>query len=155
MEKFFELMDLAEKKLSIADHILTISYPSIKHPKLLLASAENLFLALSYSITSLLHYERRFKRIPPFSEDFRNRFEVFKDECAPRYSIQNEHIRIIQDLKEILMAHKQSPMEFSRKESFVICDEAFESKVITPDKMKSYLKKAKLFIKNLSTIVIS
>jgi len=153
MEKFQELRDVASKKLHLADHILTMTYPMIKDSKLLLSAIENLFLALTYGMSSLLHYERLFKRIPPFADNFASKFELFKDKCVHRYNIDEEIIKIIQDIKEIIIAHKKSPMEFTRKETLVICDRDYRTRIISENMIKSYVEKAKLFIKNISTIV--
>ncbi|MEK6948822.1 MAG: hypothetical protein AABX34_01280 [Nanoarchaeota archaeon] len=153
MEKFNELMESAEKKLNFADYILSMTYPLVKDPKLLLSVAENMFLAFNYSLTSLLYYERHFKRIPPFQDNFSLKLQLFKDECAERYGIGNEQLKAMQELKEILIAHKKSPIEFPRKESFMIFNESYEAKTLTQDLLKDYIKKAKLFIKKLSTII--
>jgi hypothetical protein len=153
MEKFQELRDAANKKLQLADHILTMTYPTVKDPRLLLSSIENLFLAFSYSMSSLLHYERLFKRIPPFSDNFTSKFEMFKTQCSYRYKIDPEYSKIIQDIKEIIIAHKESPMEFSRDSNLIICSQDYRTKIISPDIIDNYVQKAKLFIKNVSTIV--
>src|SRR3990167_5717520 len=153
MEKFQELRDSAGKKLKIADYILTMTYPLVKDPKLLLSVAENLFLAYSYSISSLLHYERLFKRIPPFPEDFSSKLGMFADRCVGKYGIDSENIKVIRDLKEIIIAHKKSPVEFSRKDSFVICDGNYTFTTISSSTVKGYVEKAKLFIRKMSSIV--
>ena len=153
MEKFQELRDAASKKLQLADHILSMTYPIVKDPKLLLSVIENLFLAFTYGMGSVLHYERVFKRIPPFPDNFTSKFELFKDKCSRRYNIDSEHLKIIQDIKEIIVAHRKSPMEFSRNESLVICNGNYRMKTISSNMMKTYVEKAKLFIKNVSTIV--
>ena len=44
MEKFQELREISKKKIFLADHILTQTYPLLKDPKLLLATTENIFL---------------------------------------------------------------------------------------------------------------
>jgi|SRR3989338_579800 len=153
MEKFNELMESAKKKLNFADHLLSMAYPLVKDPKLLLSVAENLFMAFSYSMASLLYYERHFKRIPPFQDNFEIKLNLFKSECAARYGIEDEQIKAMQELKEILVAHKKSPIEFPRKESFMIFNESYEAKTLTQDLLKGHIKKAKLFIKRLSTII--
>jgi len=153
MEKFQELRDSAGKKLQVADYMLTMTYPLVKDPKLLLSVVENLFLAYSHSISSLLHYERLFKRIPPFQEDFSSKLDMFADRCLKKYSIDSENISIIRDLKEIIVAHRKSPVEFSRKDSFVICDGDYRLRTISPGIIKGYVEKAKLFIKKASSIV--
>lgn len=153
MEKFQELRDAANKKLQLADHMLTMTYPMVKDPKLLLSVIENLFLAFSYGMSSVLYYERLFKRIPPFPDDFRSKFEVFKDKCSDRYNLDREYLKIMQEIKEIIIAHKKSPMEFQRNDNFVICNGDYRMRSISPNMIKAYVEKAKLFIKSVSTIV--
>jgi hypothetical protein len=153
MEKFQELRSAANKKLQLADHILTMTYPMVKDPHLLLSSIENLFLAFSYGMGSVLHYERLFKRIPPFPDNFTSKFELFSDKCAKKYDIDPEYLKIIKDLRSIIIAHRKSPMEFSRNERFVICNGNYRTRTISLDEVKSYVQKAKLFIKNVSTVV--
>ncbi len=153
MEQFNELMESAEKKLNFADHILSTTYPLVKDPKLLLSVAENLFLAFSYSMASLLYYEKCYKRISHFPDNFGIKLQIFKDKCAGRYGIEDEQLKAMQELKEILIAHKKSPVEFPRKESFMIFNESYEAKALTQDLLKDCLQKAKLFIKKLSTII--
>ena len=153
MEKFQELRDAANKKLKLADHILTMTYPMVKDPRLLLSSIENLFLAFTYGMSSLLYYERLFKRVPPFPDNFASKFEMFRDECSKRYNIDSEHLKIIQDIKEIIVSHKKSPMEFSRNDSLIICNGNYRMKTISANMIHNYVQKAKLFIKNISTIV--
>jgi hypothetical protein len=57
MEKFQELREVAKKKLQLADHILTMTYPIVNDSKLLLAVVENMFLALTNAMGSVLYYE--------------------------------------------------------------------------------------------------
>ena len=153
MEKFQELRDTANKKLKLADHILTMTYPMVNDPKLLLSAIENLFLAFTYAMSSLLYYERLFKRVPPFSDNFKNKFELFKDKCSKKYNIDDEMIKTMQDIREIIVAHKKSPIEFQRKESLIICDGDYRTRTISAGMIKVYVEKAKLFIKNISAIV--
>ena len=153
MEKFQELRDAARKKLQLADHILNMTYPVVKDSRLLLSSVENLFLAFSYGMGSILYYDRTFKRIQPFPDNFASKFEIFREKCAKRYNIPDEHLKIIKDLGEIIVAHKKSPVEFSRKENFVICGDDYRIRSISSNEVKNYIEKAKLFIKDVTTIV--
>ncbi|MFH0867774.1 MAG: hypothetical protein V1831_00515 [Candidatus Woesearchaeota archaeon] len=153
MEKFQELRDAASKKLHLADHILTMTYPMVNDPKLLLSAIENLFLAFTYGMSSVLYYERTFKRIPPFPDNFTAKFELFREKCSRRYNIDQEYLKIMREIKEIIVAHKKSPMEFPRNQSLVICNGDYRMKTISANMIKIYVEKAKLFIKNMSTIV--
>jgi hypothetical protein len=153
MEKFQELRDQAKKKLQLADHILTMTYPLVKDPRLLVSATENLFLAYTYGMSSVLHYDRLFKRIPAFPDNFQSKFDLFEDKCAKRYRIDSEYLKIMRDIKDIILAHKTSPIEFSRKDNFVICSGDYRMRSVSPVEIKKYVEKAKLFIKNVSSIV--
>jgi len=153
MEKFQELRDVSRKKIGLADHMLTQTYPLLKDPKLLLASVENLFLAYTNAIGSLLHYERLFKRIPPFQDTFESKFEVFQTECIPRYVIKQEYINTIKEIKEIVVQHRKSPMEFSRNDRFVICGADYQMKTIDYLQLKIMLSQAKEFVDLVNEIV--
>jgi phage regulator Rha-like protein len=153
MEKYEELRDIAGKKIQIADHMLTMTYPMVKDPKLLLAVMENIFLALTNSVGSLLHYERIYKRVPPFQDTFVSKFNVFKQKCAKRLNIDNETILMIHEIKEIILQHKKSPVEFTRNNSFIICSEDYRMKTITLEKMKNYILKSRLFVQNINNII--
>ncbi len=153
MERYDELRDIASKKIKIADHMLTMTYPMVKDPKLLLAVMENVFLALTNSVGALLHYERTFKRVPPFQETFVSKFNVFREKCAIRYNIDKEQVLMLEEIKDIILQHKKSPVEFTRSDSFIICSDDYKMKTITLDKMKNYILKSKLFIQNISNII--
>lgn len=153
MEKYEELREIARKKLQIADHMLTMTYPMVKDPKLLLAVMENIFLALTNSVGSLLHYERTYKRVPPFQDTFVSKFNVFKQKCIQRYNIDPELVLMVQEIKEIIMQHKKSPVEFTRNDSFVICSEDYRMKTISLEKMRNYISKSKSFIQHINNIL--
>ncbi|MBU0615001.1 MAG: hypothetical protein KJ601_02820 [Nanoarchaeota archaeon] len=153
MEHYDGLRDVAKKKLQIADHMLTMTYPFVKDPKILLAVMDNVFLAMVNGVASILSYERTYKRIPPFQDTFVSKFNMFKQKCAPKYNIDRSYLDTIQEIKELIHEHKKSPMEFSRKDSFVICTNDYDLKTITLDTLKEYISKAKSFIDITSRIV--
>ncbi len=146
MERFQELREQAKKKLHVADHMLTMTYPLVQDSKLLLAVMQNIFLALTYSIGSILYYERAFKTIPPFQDNFSSKFNMFKAKIVNKYKIDNEYVKFILDVKDVILQHKQSPVEFVRKDRFVICSEEYKIKTISLDNMREYLNKAKSFL---------
>ena len=153
MEKFQELRDLAKKKIQVADHILTMTYPIVKDARLLLAVVENIFLSLNYAMSSVLYHEMLFKRISPFPDNFTSKFDLFKDKCVDKYKIDKDHVKLMQDLKEIVISHKKSPVEFQRKDNFVICDGSYRIKSISASELKDSIAKAKSFILSTTTII--
>ena len=152
MEKFQELREISQKKIMLADHILTQTFPLLKDPKLLISALENIFLAYTNSISSLLYYERLFKRIPNFQDNFESKFRIFRNACAEKYNIKQEDINIIKEIKEIIVQHRKSPIEFSRHDQFVICSDDYNMKTMSFNKLKKILTDANLFVKRMNRI---
>ncbi|MBL7055872.1 hypothetical protein ISS07_03095 [Candidatus Woesearchaeota archaeon] len=155
MEKFQELEMQAKKKLQLADHIATMTYPLVQDSKLLMSSIENIFLAYSYGMGSVLHYDLLFKHIPQFPENFNSKFDLFKEKCMRKHDLDPDHLSVMKDLRDIVLAHKKSPVEFTRKENFVMCNDDYRLRTISMKEVKNYLEKAKLFIKSVNSIVNS
>jgi hypothetical protein len=153
MEKFQELREAARKKLVVADHMLYMTYPLVNDTKLLLSIMENVFLAMSYAMSSVLYYEQLFKRIPSFHESFESKFSIFKDECVKKYCFDKEHINIIREIKDIIVEHKKSPVEFVRKDRFVICSSNYRVKTIDLNQIKRYVTEAKSFINETGNVI--
>lgn len=146
MESFFVERERAWKKLVAADHILTQSYPLIKDPKLLLASLKNLFEAVDAGLTAILRIEYARKRIPTVGSDFNARVVTFTHYLAPRYKIPKEFLRFVGEVRETVKEHEQSPIEFVRKEQYVICDESYRIRTLNESQLKKYIERGKGFL---------
>ncbi len=153
MEKYELSLQNAKKTLQVADHMMNVTYKVVSDPKLLLAIIERINMSLQYALGSVLHYERLYKRIPPFQEDFDSMFNAFKARITRRYNINIEYITLIQDIRNILAEHKKSPVEFRRNDKFVICSDTYRLKVISIDNIKGYIEKAKGFIRETENMV--
>lgn len=153
MERFQELREISKSKIQLADHMLTTTYPLVKDARLLLVVLENIFLGMSSAMSSVLYYERVFKRIPPFPENFAAKLDMFRDKVQGRYNVDESYLSLIQTIKELILLHKQSPVEFVKQDRLVICSENYSIKTVTPEQIKNYLSKAKLFIQEASSIV--
>lgn len=152
MEKFQEARDKAKRNLQIADHMAYMTYNLVKDPKLLVVVMENLFLSLTNAISSVLHYERFFKRLEPFPENFEAKFAIFQD-CAVKYSIDKSYLSMIRDIKEFIYEHKRSPVEFTRKDRYVICTDNYKMKAISLDQIKKYILLTRSFLQLTGSIV--
>ncbi|MCF7865849.1 hypothetical protein K9M18_00235 [Candidatus Woesearchaeota archaeon] len=152
MERFQELREKAKQDIRKADHLLTTTYSLIQEPKILLSVANNLFIALENTMTALLEYERTFKRIPAFSESFDLKFTLYKNKLEPKYNLNKDFSRMLQDLNEIVKAHGKSPIEFSRKDKYVICSDSYEVRTLSQQDLKRMLSKAKVFIELINNI---
>ncbi len=152
MDKIVEYQDKAVKNLKIADHILTQTYPSLKDPKLLLAVVENLFLAINNALTALLHHEEYHGRVPHFRDEFDSKLNLFKLKVATQHHITSDVVSFIHDLKAKVSAHKKSPVEFARKNQFVICSDTYQTHIISPGQLKKDIEKTKLFVHQVQAI---
>jgi hypothetical protein len=153
MEDFQNLIFQAKKTISAADHMLIMTFPLVKDPKILLAVLSSTFSALTNATDSLVTYERVFKRIPPPQDTFESKFNVFKDQISKRYNINSEYIKLILEIKEILNTHKKSPIEFSRNDRFIICTENYRMKTISVEELKKYIAKTKMYITEIERLV--
>jgi len=153
MEQFQAAREKSREKIKIADHILSSTFPLVKDPRLLIGVMDNIFLALTNAMSSVLYYEKLFKRIPDFKDDFNSKFNMFKERIVRKYNLNIEYVYLIQDIKNLIIEHKKSPMEFSRGENFVICMNGYRCKTITIRDMKKFISKSQQFIQEVSAIV--
>lgn len=148
-----EQYDKAVRSWRTADHLLTKTYPFIQEPKLLLTVIENLFLAMSNAMAAMLKHEYAQKRIPAFGETFDEKMRVMRLHVAQRLQIPGEELSIAQELKNIVLAHKQSPVEFVRNNVFVICGKNYELQPLAETQVKIYHRRAKVFIDRIGTLI--
>ena len=153
MEDFQVARDKARKHVRIADHMLTQTYPLINDPKLLITVANNIFIACSSAMSAILYYERLFKRIPNFVDNFENKFSIFTARCMRRYNMSDRYIKLIKDVKELLEERKNAPVEFARKDKFIICSDNYRTRTISVDGLKKYVEEAKIFISDMERMV--
>ncbi|MFH0979106.1 MAG: hypothetical protein V1837_07450 [Candidatus Woesearchaeota archaeon] len=153
MEKFEDSFLKAKRHLQIADHMVYVTYGLVKDPRLLLSVLDNVFLAFTNSMSSILHYENLFKRVPPFPDNFEAKFALFRESCLSRYNIHKDYLPLMRELKGLIVAHKKSPVEFARNDRFVICSDDYRMQVISVEQIKCYVAQAKLFIQDISVII--
>ncbi len=151
MEEFQLLRESALKNYRMADHMLNVTYPLIQDTKLLLGVTQNLFLTLTQAMSSILHHERLFKLVPAFQDNFESKFYILQQRRS-RYKIDPECFNIMLELKEVILLHKKSPVEFRRKDRFVICTNNYKVKAITSNQLKNYLKKTREFLDLMNQI---
>lgn len=152
MERFQVARENAKRTIRIADHMLTITYPMVKDPKLLLAVLENIFLSLTNAMASVLYYERLFKKIPPFHDTFESKYNMFKAKIMHKYDVSPLTMQMMTDIKEIIVEHKKSPIEFTRQNKFVICSDSYNMKTISMEQLKKYIADTKIFVERMSQL---
>lgn len=140
----------AENKLKIVDHLLSTTYPVIKDPKLLLSALSSLYQALDLAIDAALVFEKNFKSFQYTPE---NKIDIFRRKILPKYDIDKEMLVFYNELREIIEGHKNSDVEFTKKETFVISDNKYNLKKLTYEDAKSKYSQAKIYIEKIFEIM--
>jgi hypothetical protein len=153
MADYLEILYQASKSLSAADHILYVTYPLVNDPKLLIAAIESLYKAFENTVTSLLKYEHAYKRISSTGESLDARLYTYNTKVAPRYNLSRKYFVAFTEIREILDWHKKSPVEFRRREKYIICMSDYRMKTLTMQKIKDYVGLSKAFLADIEKIV--
>ncbi len=143
------LRDKSRQKIMTADHMLTITFPLVKDPKLLMAVLENIHEAIDLGITAVLEHERAFKRIPPYSNNFHGKMNMFRQKLSKKFNVDQKDLRLANDIQELLASHKKSSVEFIRNNKFMIGDDSYNFKSLDKEKIKVFLAKSKVFVNQL------
>ncbi|MBI2138919.1 hypothetical protein HYU13_04975 [Candidatus Woesearchaeota archaeon] len=155
MDVIAKLQAESAKRMNIADHMFSVTYPMVKDPKLLMTVLDNMFLAFTHAMQALLAYERTFKRVPPYQDTFVSQFNAFKAKVMPRYALDAKIISSMQEVREILTQHKKSTVEFIKDDTLAICSENYRTQTtISSSKIRESLAGAKRFIGAIDTIIM-
>ena len=141
-ENFLSILDDAQRHLKTADHMIYITFPLVKEKRILIKVLEEIHHSLSNTITAVLQYEYKMKRIKMYNDEKMN-IEIFRQQCASRYNIKPEQTETIMEIIRIAKKHKQSPFEFTRNDRFVIMSDNLRVDTINIEKLKGFLAIAK------------
>src|SRR3989338_7147143 len=127
-------MDNLKKALQqyeIAKHLMTITYPLMKDSKLLLAINANLKNAVDHALMALHKPATTDKNVPAILE---------------KYNLPPEFSELIAELNEIKNLQQKSPVEFSRKDSYILASREFKLKAVSPQETKKNVLLTKQFL---------
>jgi flagellar biosynthesis chaperone FliJ len=151
--EYQEMLEKAKFQYDAAFHLLTVTYPLIKDPKLLLGIISNLFTSMESAMSAILSYERQLRLVPNYYQEFQSKFNIFRYKSVKRNKIPQDHVNLMMDLKEIIDLHKKSPIEFKRQDRFVICGKDYTLRQIQAQDIRIYLDKNKAFLNVADRIV--
>lgn len=143
-------LDKAFQALKIADHMIIMTYQTFQDAKLLLAVVKRLERAVFLGLKAVIVHERLWKRIPPTSENFDTMLKIFKEKIIRRYSIQQQDLKVINELRELLHSHQSSPLEFSHKGRFIIATNNYKLRTLNQDAVKRLVLKVKGLIESMA-----
>ena len=122
----------AEQAWRAADHILSMTFPAVREPKLLLRALEHLEKAARGTISVVLKVEYLQQRVQ-LSASGGDNLVVFFEQCAPRYGLSLEEARVIRETLALGVRHKASSVEFSQKGKVIMLDDEQGSVAVSPE----------------------
>ncbi len=153
MKIYRKLLEQANIDFKNADHMVYVTYPVVNDPKLVIVIAEKLYNSVMDAITAILNYDYLYKRISYLPLNEEDKVRLFKEDSIKRYNLKREILILIQELKDIIEFRKKAPLEFVRKENFVICNARYRTKTININKIKYYVSDIKIFLEKINKIL--
>lgn len=152
MTDYLEKRKQAKWKIEAAYHMLTVTYPLIKDPKLLLAVMDSLATGFELGFSSLVYFERFKRTIPAFSDNTSGALMAYKMYVQKKLQLSPKYIKVYTRILEIKKEHKNSPVEFSRDNSFIICDDKYGITKVTPDSLREWIEIGRSLIADIEKI---
>ncbi|MFH1972562.1 MAG: hypothetical protein ABIJ18_03745 [archaeon] len=146
MQEVLNLQKEAKLAFAKADHLVYMTYPTIKEVRLLYSAIESINTALLKSLDALLLYERVYKQIGVFPKDLNSKLNIYMDYCVRKHGFDQEIGFLIRALNKIIEAKRNAPIEFARQGKFVICSDDYRMRIIDDKMVKKHLSMARPFI---------
>ncbi|MBI5871479.1 hypothetical protein HZB88_00130 [archaeon] len=148
------MQELAEAKREHqrADHIVYMTYPLIKETKLLGYAIEGTYKAALKAVEALIRHEQEYKRLPAGRFDAELGIQAFREHCMQRYKFDRKLLNTLLELKMLSSMRAQSPIEFSKREQFIICTKEYQTRIIELQKVKQYLNDVRELMTNVEAI---
>lgn len=152
-ERYEILIENARKSMKTADHLLYMTYPLIQENRLFIKIFELVCEAIKDSVQALLQYEYMWKRLQ-LSGSFTVDFETIRQRHT-KYGLTNKELTTADEIFKLSERHKKSPIEFVRKERFVIMTDNLRVSEINLRKLKEYIYKTRSIIEKVEKRVLS
>lgn len=143
----------ALQQYDAAFHLLNVTFPLIKDPKLLMGVINNLSQALEHTMDAILKYERTLRLVPNYLDNFQSKFNLFRYKCVRRNNVPAEHIELIMRIREIQELHKKCPVSFQRGNRYVLCSNDYRLQVISIKEIKKFVNQTNEFIQLSDKII--
>lgn len=155
LSDYHTLLARAWEQYKVAVHLLTVTFPLAKEPKLLLGITFNLTSAFEYSIEALLAYEQKLGLISGNGEEqeLGRRIRLFKEKCVARNKIPMKYLHLLSQLQNLQHLHKTCPTEFQRGNKLVMCTSRYEMHTVSINDIKNYVEETKEFVEMIGRIV--
>lgn len=119
-----------------ANHLAYVTLTLLKENRLLVKILVDLHSSLTNLIKAFLYYEKE-RRLVRLSNKPIENLNTFLQKIAPKY-LEKAEIKLIIRILKIARVHKDAPLEFVRKEKFVMFNEG-RVETLTSDVIKTYI----------------
>lgn len=143
LDNYLSLKEKASQQYEVAFHLLHVTFPLVKDPKLLLGIVHNIFSSLEYSMSAILEYEKQLQLVPNYLDNFQSKLNLFRLKSMRRNNVPMETVNLMLELRDLLELHKRSPMEFQRGNRLVICSRDYRLRTLSIRDLQAHLGKAK------------
>ena len=82
------------------------------------------------------------------------KIEILRKIKGRRYEFDKDVCNLILEISDLVKYRKHAPIEFSRKDAFILCDKYYKTVIIKENDMKNYFSKAKVFILQVNNIIL-
>ena len=148
-----EYLDLSKERLLCARHILEVTYPKLRSPRLFLSCLEHLFLSMDYAMNSVLADDKLKAKAGEHPQTFSGRYSAFRLRLASSLGFERRGIEALLAMRNTLILHKKSPMEFERNDRFIICTNDYEMTHLSLEGMGSYIEIASSFLESARDVL--
>lgn len=142
MEKYQENLKEAIRHLQIADHMTYVTYPLVNEKRLLLKIFEEIYKTISYIINAVSCYESEQNKFLK-SQTEEGNIENFINKFSKEYFISNDQIKKILEIIENHKRHKESAIEFVKRDKLIIMSDSLKIQMLNIEKIKEYLTLSK------------
>lgn len=138
----------AAYQLQLAEHLLEVTYPMIKDPKMLLSVLSNLEQTHNHLFESVLP-----SNLVTAETNFISKLNSFEQLLAPHIVLDDGIIKTIKSVNDLKIKHKESGVVFGTKDSYVICDENYHLDQLDALSIGEQLRNTKKLTKKIFNLV--
>jgi len=147
MENCLKNLQKAEENIKKIERLIVLAQIS-RNKNLMLITLEELEKTIKNCISSILFYDYELKRVKLYKDSKLN-FREFEIKSSKNFSISKNELEIIKEILDISTEHKQSPIEFMKKEEIFIISENQKITKISMEKLTNFLKTTKNLIETI------
>lgn len=127
-----EILKEAWNHYHTADHLLNVTYPLIKDPKLLLGIITTLNNTLSCALNYFIESN--------YEASLLHKLHLIQQQ---KITLSKDSLNLIHSINDLLQHHQKSPVEFPRNNKMIICTKEYQLHTISKEDIKEMLQKTK------------